>query len=137
MKKTSLLIALLLFSINVVIAQNKADIKFDKTTHDFGAFSEDKPVVSTTFTFTNVGTGPLVIHKAAASCGCTVPEFTQEPVQPGKTGTIKVTYNGKGKFPGKFKKSVTILSNAKAETVRIFIEGEMLASVKGDKQDEQ
>ena len=49
------------------IAQNKAEIKFDKTTHDFGTFSEDSAVVSCTFTFTNVGKGPLVIHQAIAS----------------------------------------------------------------------
>lgn len=118
---------MLVMSIGFAWAQSQADIKFDKTTHDFGAFSESNPVVTTTFTFTNVGNGPLVIHQAIASCGCTVPEYTQEPVQPGKTGTIKVTYNGKGRFPGKFKKSVTVRTNAKTELVRLFIEGEMLA----------
>ena len=50
-----------------------ADIKFEKTTHDFGTFSEDDPVVTCTFKFTNTGDGLLVIHQAVASCGCTVP----------------------------------------------------------------
>ncbi len=127
MKRLVIYILMLVVSMGFALAQNQADIKFDKTTHDFGAFSEKSPTVTTTFTFTNVGDGPLVIHQAIASCGCTVPEYTQEPVQPGKTGTIKVTYNGKGRFPGKFKKSITVRTNAKTELVRLFIEGEMLA----------
>ena len=85
---------MLVLSIGYVSAQGKADIKFDKTSHNFGTFSENDPVVSCVFTFTNVGDAPLVIHQAVASCGCTVPEYTQEPVLPGKTGTVKITYNG-------------------------------------------
>ena len=49
---------------------------------------------------------------------------------PGKTGSIKVTYDARDKYPGHFKKSVTIRTNAKTETVRLFIEGEVLASAK-------
>ena len=93
----------------------------------FGTFSENNPVVSCTFTFTNVGDAPLVIHQAVASCGCTVPEYTQEPVMPGKTGTIKITYNGTGKYPGHFKKSITLRTNAKTEMMRLFVEGDMTA----------
>lgn len=116
---------MLLMGIACAFAQGKADIKFDKMEHDFGTFPEDNPIMSCTFTFTNVGDAPLVIHQAVASCGCTVPEYTQEPVLPGKTGTIKVTYNGTGKYVGHFKKSVTLLTNAKTEMVRLFIEGIM------------
>ena len=57
--------------------------------------------------------------------GCTVPAYTKEPIQAGKTGTVKVTYNGKGKFPGHFKKSITIRTNGKVEMVRLYIEGNM------------
>ena len=66
---------MLVMSIGYACAQGGADIKFDKTTHNFGTFSENNPVVSCTFTFTNVGDAPLVIHQAVASCGCTVPEY--------------------------------------------------------------
>ena len=88
MKKLVLYMAMLLVGISYAFAQGKADIKFDKTSYDFGTFSENSPVVSCVFTFTNVGDAPLVIHQAIASCGCTVPEYTQEQVLPGKTGTI-------------------------------------------------
>ena len=104
---------MMVLSVGLVQAQGKAEIKFDKTTHDFGTFSENNPIVSCTFKFTNIGDGPLVIHQAVASCGCTVPEYTQEPIMPGKTGTIKVTYNGTDKYPGHFKKSITLRTKAK------------------------
>ena len=116
---------MLVVSMGCILAQDKADIKFDKTTHNFGTFSEDNPIVSCVFTFTNVGNAPLVIHQAIASCGCTVPEFTQEPVMPGKKGTIKITYNGTGKYPGHFKKSITLRTNAKVEMMRLYVEGDM------------
>lgn len=128
MKKTLLcLIVCLLTGIGYATAQAKAEIKFDNTTHNFGTFSEENPVVSYTFTFTNVGKAPLVIHQAIASCGCTVPEYTQEPVLPGKTGTVKVTYNGTGRYPGHFRKSITLRTNAETELLRLYIEGEMKA----------
>lgn len=118
---------MLTLSIGLLSAQNVADVKFDKTTHDFGTFSENNPVVACTFTFTNIGDAPLVIHQAVASCGCTVPEYTKEPVMPGKKGTIKITYNGTGKYPGHFKKSITLRTNAKTELVRLYVEGDMTA----------
>ena len=114
MKKILFLMTLLVMGVSFAFAQTNADIKFDKTTHDFGKFSENSPVVSCTF-----------IHQAVASCGCTVPEYTKEPIQPGKKGTIKVTYNGTGKYPGHFKKSITLRTNAKTEMVRLYIEGDM------------
>ena len=109
----------------IVFASAQAEIKFDKLTHDFGNFSESSPVVSCTFTFTNTGDKPLVINQAVASCGCTVPEYTKDPIQPGKKGEIKVTYNGTGKFPGHFKKSITVRTNGKVEMTRLYIEGTM------------
>ena len=93
---------LLLLGIGYTFAQNKAEIKFDKK-------------------------GPLVIHQAIASCGCTVPKYTQEPVLPGKTGTVTVTYNGTGRYPGHFRKSITLRTNAETEMIRLYIEGDMEA----------
>ena len=68
MKKLAFYMLMLVMSIGYAYAQGGADIKFDKTTHNFGTFSENNPVVSCTFTFTNVGDAPLVIHQAVASC---------------------------------------------------------------------
>lgn len=106
-------------------AQNKAAITFEKTTHDFGTFSESDPKHTCTFTFTNTGDDLLVIHQAVASCGCTVPAYTKEPVKPGEKGEIRVTYNGAGKYPGHFKKSITVRTNASSDVTRLYIEGTM------------
>lgn len=115
-----------MFVMSIAAANAQAEIKFDKLTHNFGDFSEANPVVTCFFTYTNTGDQPLVINQAVASCGCTVPSYTKEPVKPGEKGEIKVTYNGKGKFPGHFKKSITIRSNAKeTELVRLYVEGDM------------
>ena len=122
MKKIFVITLLLICGLTSAMAQ---EIKFDKLTHNFGTFSEKDPVVTCVFTFTNVGDAPLVINQAVASCGCTVPEYTKTPIQPGEKGEIKVTYNGTGKFPGHFKKSITVRTNGKVEMTRLYIEGDM------------
>lgn len=114
--------------VNIVAQQNEkaAEIRFDTLTHDFGTFSEKDGVVKCTFRFTNVGNAPLIIHQAIASCGCTVPTYTKEPIKPSESGEIEVTYNGKGKFPGNFTKNITVRTNAKeTSVVRLTIKGNM------------
>ena len=116
---------LFVISIAAFAQAGKAEIKFDKTSHNFGQFSEKQPIQKCTFTFTNTGTAPLVINQAIASCGCTVPAYTKTPILPGKKGEITVTYNGTGKFPGHFKKTITVRSNATTEMTRLQVEGDM------------
>lgn len=129
MKKLVLMALMLVCGFVFALAQTstkkQAEIKFEKVTHDFGKFSESAPKVTCVFNFTNVGDAPLVINQAVASCGCTVPQYTKAPVMPGQKGQIKVTYNGTGKFPGHFKKSITIRTNGKVEMTRLYIEGDM------------
>lgn len=116
---------LFVISIAAFAQAGKAEIKFDKTSHNFGQFSEKQPIQKCTFTFTNTGTAPLVINQAIASCGCTVPAYTKTPILPGKKGEITVTYNGTGKFPGHFKKTITVRSNATTEMTHLQVEGDM------------
>ena len=125
MKKILFMAVLFVCSLSSAMAQKQAEIKFDKMEHNCGTFAESQPVQKCTFTFTNTGDAPLVINQAVASCGCTVPSYTKEPIAPGKKGTISVTYNGKGKFPGHFKKTITVRSNAKTEMTRLYILGNM------------
>ncbi|MBR6699720.1 MAG: DUF1573 domain-containing protein [Bacteroidaceae bacterium] len=106
-------------------AENYAEIKFDTLRCDLGVFPESDPVRKYSFSFTNTGTAPLIINQAFASCGCTVPSFTKEPVKPGEKGSVDITYNGKGLVPGRFSKTITVRSNAKNRIVRLVIEGEM------------
>ena len=128
MKKYILMTLLLICGITFVSAQKPAEIKFDKTVHNFGTFTDKEAVQECTFTFTNVGEAPLVINQAVASCGCTVPTYTKTPIAPGEKGTIKVTYNGTGKMAGHFKKSVTVRTNGAVELTRIYVEGDMKES---------
>jgi hypothetical protein len=125
MKKFLLMAMMLLGCITMAMAQKPAEIKFDKLTHNFGKFSEKNPVVECTFVFTNVGEAPLVVNQAVPSCGCTVAEYTKTPVQPGQKGEVKIVYNGTGKFPGHFKKSITVRTNGAVEMTRLYIEGDM------------
>lgn len=67
------------------------------------------------FVFKNTGNAPLLITNAVGSCGCTVPEWPKEPIAPGKTGTIKITYDIANR-PGKIDKVVTITTNEVSAT---------------------
>ena len=80
------------------------------------------------FVFENTGDEPLVIQQAISSCGCTVANYTKTPVKPGERGEITVTYNGKGKVAGHFKKAISIRSNASNNLTRLYITGEMTAA---------
>lgn len=100
-----------------------AQIEFKKDTHDYGnvKYGGDG---STVFEFKNTGNAPLIIATAKASCGCTIPDWTKEPVAPGKVGTLKVTYDTKR--PGLINKSITVTSNAVNEPTKILrIKGEV------------
>lgn len=125
MKRLSALIfSMICLGCSTMMAQ--ASIKFDKTSHNFGTFPESSPVTHT-FKFTNTGNEPLIIRQVFTSCGCTVAEYTEKPVSPGKTGIVKVTYNGKNRYPRKFTKQITVDSNAKEGVVRLHIEGKAAA----------
>ena len=122
--KRSLVIIMLLAAISLSVAA-EPKISFEQTTLSTGSFPENDPIRKVSFTFTNTGDQPLVVNQAVASCGCTVPQYTKAPVKPGEQGTIEVTYNGTGKFPGHFKKTITVRTNGTPETIRLYIEGDM------------
>ncbi len=125
MKKLLLFTMLLICGMVTAQAQKPAEIKFTETVHHFGEFSQKNAKQSCTFTFTNEGEEPLVINQAVASCGCTVPKYSKEPIQPGESGVIEVVYNGTGKSLGFFKKSITVRSNGAVELTRLYIDGTM------------
>lgn len=87
---------------------------FEKESHDFGAMNEGE-VGTTEFKFTNEGEVPLIISSAQGSCGCTVPEYSNDPIAPGEEGTITVRFNSQGK-PGNQTKTVTLSANTVPNT---------------------
>jgi len=103
-------------------AQQKPKAVFEKMEHDFGAFKEAAGVQTTTFKFENKGAIPLILSNVRASCGCTTPKWTREPIAPNATGEIQVSYNPKNR-PGSFNKTVTVSSNAENSTVVLRIKG--------------
>lgn len=123
MKRIFSFAATLLFAM-VAMGQEPV-ITFDKTTHDFGKINEADGRVTTVFTFKNEGMAPLVLSNVRASCGCTTPKWTREPIEPGQSGEITVTYNPSGR-PGRFQKTVTVTSNATEPTFKLQIKGEVI-----------
>ena len=123
MKKCSLLFICLVFSL--VAMSQKSVIKFDVKEHDFGKILEKDGKVTYVFNFTNKGNAPLVVNKVQASCGCTTPTWTKEPVEAGKKGAITVTYNTSGR-PGSFTKTITVYSNDSVQQVVLIIKGEVI-----------
>lgn len=90
---------------------------FTNEAHDFGTIAEG-PAADYEFEFKNTGKEPLIIETVHASCGCTTPSYSKEPIAPGKSGKIKASYNTVGR-PGAFTKSITVTSNAGTKVLTI------------------
>ena len=94
---------------------------FEKETYDFGEITEGGQV-SYDFTFTNTGKSPLIISNASATCGCTVPEYPNQPIAPGEKGTIHVVFNSTGKS-GMQNKVVTLTANTTTGSHELHVVG--------------
>ena len=102
--------------------QNGAEITFKETNHDFGSIPFNGNG-SYEFVFVNTGTEPLILTQPKSSCGCTVPEWPKQPILPGESNVIKVTYKNTNR-PGAFNKYVTVFSNAAVnKEVKLHIKG--------------
>lgn len=123
MKKLLVSFIALFVGFAAAFADDAPEIYFENISHDFGTFPEENGKVSCTFEFKNTGKADLVLQKVKASCGCTTPEWTKEPVKPGETGIVKATYNASGR-PGSFTKTITVTSNAGEK--RLTIKGEVI-----------
>lgn len=124
MKNFFLLLFGLLALTTMVMAQTGPKFQFKETEHKFGRVPEKGGPVKYTFEFTNVGDQPLIINNCKASCGCTTPSFSKEPVMPGQKGYINVQFNPAGR-PGRFSKSISIFYNGTPNMELISIEGEV------------
>jgi len=110
-------------SFHFVIAQEAFPVlSFSEKEFDFGTIKEVDGPVTHIFKFKNSGNSPLILSKVTASCGCTTPDWTKEPVPPRGEGQIKVTFNP-ARRKGSFKKSVTIRSNSSTPVVMLHIKG--------------
>jgi hypothetical protein len=113
-------------SASAIAQQKKADgpvMNFKETTIDYGVIEFNSDPYRT-FEFTNTGSEPLMIKNAKGSCGCTVPEYSTDPVMPGESGKLKVKYDTKR--PGPINKTITVTTNEVGNETRIlYIKGEV------------
>ena len=98
-------------------------LSFSESSFDFGTIDEGEKV-SHVYKFENTGNEPLVISNAKGSCGCTVPKWPKNPIAPGESGEILVTFNSKGKT-GKQTKRVTITANTDPAQTFLTITGQV------------
>jgi len=125
MKRLTLLFIVLSFFLMAHMASaQKPQIVFENLEHDFGTFKESDGIQVATFKYINQGTVPLVITNVRASCGCTVPQWTKEPVIPGGRGEIQVSYDPRNR-PGAFNKTVMVSSNAQNSMLILRITGQV------------
>lgn len=96
--------------------------KFSEIEHNFGDIPAGQSV-SCEFIIENTGNAPYVIGDVTASCGCTKPEYSPEPVMPGKKTKIKVVFNGQGM--GTFSKTITVYDNSEQKYHQLFIAGNL------------
>lgn len=122
MKKTLLFLVMAIFSAIPAFAEGPVAV-FSKTSHDFGKIQASKGSVTCEYIVTNKGDKPLVIVSVTnGGCGCTKPEFTKQPIQPGAKGTIKVTFNPEGR-KGEFKREIKVKTNASSKREALRFSG--------------
>lgn len=124
--KYFLTVAFALFTM-LLVAQPK--IEFVETDYDYGTFKEEDGIAIAKFEFKNTGDQPLILNNVRATCGCTTPKWTKEPVLPGSTGTIEAGYDPKGQ-PGAFVKSINVYSNTQPSVTVLRIRGTVTAREK-------
>lgn len=122
MKKISLALMFSVLLTGLAFAQSSPNAKFNKKVHNFGTIKEEIGAVATQFEFTNTGDKPLIIQRVSASCGCTTPSYTKEPILPGKKGKIDVKYSTIAR-PGNFRKNVTVYTNVPDSVFVLTISG--------------
>ena len=113
--------------------QNGASIEFNKKIHDFGDIQLSAGKQNYTFTFKNVSQQPVIIQTVISSCGCTTPTWTKNPVKPGESGKLSVTFlNDQGPIP--FDKSLTVYVTGSSKPIILRIKGVVHAKKKSLRQ---
>ncbi|MEP7142773.1 MAG: DUF1573 domain-containing protein [Ferruginibacter sp.] len=131
MKKILLSAAVLALTASA-FAQKKVDdvAKFTTETINFGKIKKDIPAKGV-FIVTNISNAPLIIEQASPTCGCTISDYTKEPIAAGKTGVINATYNATN--VGHFDKHLTVKFAGIDEIKSITLTGDVLTPEDFDK----
>jgi hypothetical protein len=132
MRSKIIIISLLAFFalLHVGFAKGGPNIKFEKDVYDFGKIDKGQ-VAKYKFVYKNTGDEPLILTNVRASCGCTTPTWSKEPIMPGQTGFVEAAYNSNVGH-GTFAKSITIQTNIPEKSVVLFIKGEVIENPADD-----
>lgn len=122
MKKLNLVLLFAVLFSTVAFAQQRPAMSLERTEHNFGIIKEEIGAVTTQFEFTNTGNSPLIIQRVSASCGCTTPSYTRQPILPGKKGTISAQYSTVRR-PGTFNKTIRVYTNVPDTVYVLTIKG--------------
>ena len=109
---------------NTTLPRSQAAFSFANRWHDFGDIVQGEKLTHT-FAFRNTGKDPLIITAVQPTCGCTVTEWTRQPIQPGQSGEIAVTFDSKNALNQQIK-TVTVISNAAVGSERLYLRGNVL-----------
>ena len=128
MKKTILIFLGIMAAMITVMAQDVAmagneSMVWNKKVHDFGEIEKSVPVTAT-FEFENTGQTPIIVTSAKASCGCTIAEYTREPIPVGEFGSVTATYNAAK--VGSFNKTVTLNISGSDEPIVLTLRGNVV-----------
>lgn len=99
-------------------------MSFTDTVHNFGDVPQET-IVEYNYTFTNTGKKPLIVSSADGSCGCTVADYPKEPVMPGGSGEIKVSFSTANKTAGHIEKSVSVITNSARSVHLLYVKADI------------
>jgi hypothetical protein len=105
---------------------DSTSVQMIDSAYNFGNVTDGEKV-EYSYRFRNTGKNPLIISSAVASCGCTVPEKPEKPIQPGDTGFLKVVFNSQGRV-GEAHKTITVVSNAFPNFPELQLTGQVVAA---------
>jgi hypothetical protein len=125
MKRLSFIFSLLIIGIALKAQIATTKMQVASTEHDFGTFKEEAGRQTFDFIVTNTGTEPLIIQNVQASCGCTTPEWTKQPIPAGAKGKVTAIYDPANR-PGQFNKTLSVYTNTKPEVTVLVIKGEVV-----------
>ncbi len=107
------------------VLQEITVVQIIDSAYNFGKITDGEKV-EYSYRFKNIGTKPLVIIDASASCGCTIPQKPEKPILPGETGFIKIVFDSKGRV-GAAHKTITVTSNAQPAFPELVLTGDVVA----------
>lgn len=125
MKRLFIIVSLLIFGTTAQSQVATTKMEVSATEHNFGTFKEEAGRQSFDFVVTNTGSEPLVIKNVVASCGCTTPEWTKQPIPAGAKGKVTAIYDPKDR-PGQFNKTLSVYTNTKPEVTVLVLKGEVV-----------